>query len=137
MTAHARLAASPADVTASTKTLDAVVTSWERSLRARNRSPRTIRSYLDAAQLLLAFLSENCLPTTVAAILPEHLEMFIDDQLKRWRPATAANRYPSNSSLAGSFHKARLSSHRSLGCVHRGFRSSLCPFLATKTSGSF
>jgi site-specific recombinase XerC len=101
MSTRASSASSPADVTGGTKTLDAIITSWERSLRARNRSPRTIRSYLDSARLLLAFLSENCLPTTVGAILPEHLEMFIDDQLKRWRPATAANRYRSLQQLFG------------------------------------
>ena len=33
------------------------------------------------------------MPTDVAAISREHVEAFITDQLGRWRPATAANRY--------------------------------------------
>ena len=90
-----RSADSLAGVKGGPTSLDDAIAYWERSLRARNRSPRTIRSYLDAARLLLAFLDENVLPTAVGAVLPEHLEMFIDDQLKRWRPATAANRYRS------------------------------------------
>jgi integrase len=33
------------------------------------------------------------MPTNVAVISREHVEAFITDQLARWRPATAANRY--------------------------------------------
>jgi hypothetical protein len=33
------------------------------------------------------------MPTDVAVISREHVEAFITDQLARWRPATAANRY--------------------------------------------
>ena len=74
-------------------TLDVAISSWERALRARNRSPRTIRSYVDTARLLESFLHQHHMPIEVAAITSEHLEPLIDDQLRRWRPATAAVRY--------------------------------------------
>lgn len=75
--------------------LGEVIPLWEASLRARNRSPRTVRSYVDTARLLLAFLSMNRLPTTVGDITREHMELFIADQLDRWTPGTAAVRFRS------------------------------------------
>jgi site-specific recombinase XerD len=77
------------------RTVGAVIPSWVRSLRARNRSPKTIRSYADTAWLLDAFLTERAMPTEVTELAREHLEIFLDDQLTRWRPATAAVRYRS------------------------------------------
>ncbi|MGA2521028.1 MAG: tyrosine-type recombinase/integrase [Acidimicrobiales bacterium] len=68
---------------------------WEASLQARNRSPKTIRSYGDTARLLAAFLASRTLPTTVGAVTREHVELFIADQLCRWAPGTAAVRYRS------------------------------------------
>jgi site-specific recombinase XerD len=68
---------------------------WERSLRARNRSPKTIRSYLDTARLFSDYLTRNDLPTDITEVTASHIEEFIDDQLQRWRPATAALRYRS------------------------------------------
>ncbi len=73
--------------------LTRLVTSFERSLRARNRSPKTIRSYVQSAHLLGAFLAERGMPTAVDAIRREHVEAFIEDQLARWTPSTAASRY--------------------------------------------
>lgn len=75
--------------------LGAVIPLWESTLRARNRSPRTIRSYGDTARLLVDFLRVNDLPTSASAISREHMELFIADQLKRWKPGTAALRYRS------------------------------------------
>ncbi|HEX2041398.1 MAG TPA: tyrosine-type recombinase/integrase [Acidimicrobiales bacterium] len=70
-----------------------LIPSFERSLRARNRSPRTIRSYVESARLLAAFLAEQGMPTTVEGVRREHVEAFIEDQLARWTPSTAASRY--------------------------------------------
>src|SRR5579862_6258334 len=75
--------------------LSAVIPLWEASLRARNRSPKTIRSYGDTARLLASFLAANGLPTVVNAIRREHLELFVSDQLTHWAPGTAALRYRS------------------------------------------
>ena len=76
-------------------TLETAISGWERALRARNRSPKTIRSYVDSARLLETFLRDHQLPTAVRAITAEHLELLIDDQLRRFRPTTAAVRYRS------------------------------------------
>ncbi|MEX0625771.1 MAG: tyrosine-type recombinase/integrase [Chloroflexota bacterium] len=69
------------------------MTSFARNLRAANLSPATQRTYLASLDRLSAFLEGQGMPTDVASIRREHLEAFIEDQLARWRPATAANRY--------------------------------------------
>jgi len=68
---------------------------FARHLRAGNRSPATITSYLAAARHLDAYLAEYGMPRDVANLRREHIEAFIEDQLGRLRPASAANRYRS------------------------------------------
>jgi site-specific recombinase XerD len=77
------------------ESLEAIIPIWEASLRARNRSPKTIQSYGDTARLLVDYLGSRGHPTHVANVRREHIELFIADQLARWRPATAALRYRS------------------------------------------
>lgn len=69
--------------------------SFGRHLRAANKSPTTIKSYTEAVRQLDAFLEARGMPRAVAHIRREHLETFIEDQLARLRPASAANRYRS------------------------------------------
>jgi len=64
-------------------------------LRSMNRSSNTIRGYVEAVEKLDAFLAANGMPRAVANIRREHIEAFIEDQLARLRPASAANRYRS------------------------------------------
>ncbi|MGH9226877.1 MAG: tyrosine-type recombinase/integrase [Acidimicrobiales bacterium] len=71
----------------------ALLPSFERSLKARNRSPKTIRGYVESARLLSAFLADHGMPQAVGAIHREHVEAFIAHQLERWTPSTAATRY--------------------------------------------
>jgi site-specific recombinase XerD len=73
--------------------LAANVTSFARHLRAANLSPATQRTYLASLERMAEFLEAHGMPTDVAAIKRDHLEAFIEDQLARWKPATAANRY--------------------------------------------
>ncbi|MGH7698686.1 MAG: tyrosine-type recombinase/integrase [Acidimicrobiales bacterium] len=73
--------------------LATLLTSFERSLRARNRSPKTIRSYVDSAEHLIEYLRGAGMPTQADRITREHIEAFIADQLSRWRPKTAHVRY--------------------------------------------
>ncbi|MDQ6797804.1 MAG: tyrosine-type recombinase/integrase [Actinomycetota bacterium] len=73
--------------------IDRLIESFELSLHSGNRSPKTIRGYLDSAHLLAAFLTERGMPTRVDAIRREHVETFTADQLERWTPSTAATRY--------------------------------------------
>jgi len=75
--------------------LDAVIPSWTRHLRAANLAPRTIQSYGEAATRLVGFLTERGMPVDVASIRREHVETYIEDLLAHWSPATAAVRYRS------------------------------------------
>jgi site-specific recombinase XerD len=67
--------------------------SWQRHLRAANLSPRTITAYLSTGENLVRFLRAAGMPTAASSIGREHLETFIEGQLARFRPSTAATRY--------------------------------------------
>lgn len=70
---------------------DGVLRGFSRSLRARNRSPRTIQSYLEAANLLVAHVGDADLDSLTRS----DIESFIEDQLRRHSPSTAAVRFRS------------------------------------------
>jgi site-specific recombinase XerD len=65
------------------------------SLRARNKSPRTVESYLLAAEQLAAFLDTHDHPTALCDIRRRHVEEFMAVTLETRAPATAAHRYAS------------------------------------------
>ena len=69
--------------------------SFARHLRAGNKAPATIKGYLSAVELLDRFLAAAGMPRAVADIRREHIESFVEDQLARLTPASAANRYRS------------------------------------------
>jgi site-specific recombinase XerD len=69
------------------------VPAWIRSLRAENKSPKTIETYGEGARLFLAFLARQHMPTEASEITREHVDSFIADLLARFKPATASNRY--------------------------------------------
>lgn len=73
--------------------LSVLTPSWERSLRAQNKSPRTIVAYLEGVRLLASYLRKQGMPTSVAHLRREHVESFIADQVARWRPSTARTRF--------------------------------------------
>jgi site-specific recombinase XerD len=75
--------------------IGALLPSWELSLRARNRAPRTIYSYVESVRLLENFLLEAGMSTDVARLSRESIETFMEDQLARWTPATASVRFKS------------------------------------------
>lgn len=91
------MAKAPAGVSEDTAPADVLpnLASFGRHLRAANKSPMTIKSYTEAIRQLDAFLEARGMPRAVANIRREHLETFIEDQLARLRPASAANRYRS------------------------------------------
>ncbi len=72
-----------------------LIPSWERSLRAANKAPRTRQGYAEAARRLNAFLEANGMPTEVAKLRREHVEHFIDHLVQAYKPATASNRFRS------------------------------------------
>jgi site-specific recombinase XerD len=65
--------------------------SFERHLRAENKSARTVETYLDAVTQLAAFLALR--GVDLAGARREDIEAFLAGLLARWKPATAANRY--------------------------------------------
>jgi site-specific recombinase XerD len=73
--------------------LRVLIPDFERSLRARNLSRRTVGIYGDGARLFVAFLLESGMPTEAPRITRDHVETFIERQLADHKPATACQRY--------------------------------------------
>lgn len=73
--------------------ISTLLPSFQRSMRAGNRSPKTVKTYSEAVGQLGAFLAERGMPTDAAKVRREHVEAFVEDLLERWKPATANNRY--------------------------------------------
>jgi site-specific recombinase XerD len=69
------------------------VRSWVRSLWARNLSPKTVKTYREAAEGLGAYLARTDGPRDLGAILREHVEGFIVHLLDTSTDSTANNRY--------------------------------------------
>jgi hypothetical protein len=74
-------------------TIDVLRPSFQRSLLAQNKSPKTVKTYLEALDLFQRFLVVHGMPLAVSSIRREHAESFIADLLAHWRPNTANNRY--------------------------------------------
>jgi site-specific recombinase XerD len=70
-----------------------LIASFERHLRATNRSPRTIEKYGMAARQLGRYLATEGLPTDVAEIRRRDVEAYIAHLLERYKPGTALTRY--------------------------------------------
>jgi site-specific recombinase XerD len=75
--------------------IPALLPSWQRSLRAARRSPRTVQSYTEAAEQLADFLVRQGMPTAVESIRREHIEAFIEDLDTRFKPTTVGVRFRS------------------------------------------
>jgi integrase/recombinase XerC len=67
--------------------------SFRRTLEAENKSPRTIEAYTDAVRLLATYCQAHGKPLLARELKRQHIQGFIADQLARWKPATAHNRY--------------------------------------------
>jgi site-specific recombinase XerD len=74
-------------------TVQVLISSWERSLRAGNKAPKTIRVYGDSARQFEVFAREKFGITAVDRITRETVKSFIADQLTRHKPTTASIRY--------------------------------------------
>ncbi len=76
--------------------LAALLPDWRRCLRASNKAPLTIDSYLAAGRGLLTFLHGAGMPTAVENINREHLESYmVGMQGRGLAPATVAKHYRS------------------------------------------
>src|SRR5688500_3740599 len=82
---------SAADDTA-TADLEANARLFARHLRAGNRSPMTVKSYMEAVRPLDDFLDLRVMLRAVSKIQREDVEAFIEDQMALLKPASAANR---------------------------------------------
>lgn len=67
--------------------------SFRRTLLAENKSARTVQTYGEALRIFGQFLIDRGMPTSPAGIHREHIEEFITELLRRYKPATASNRY--------------------------------------------
>lgn len=63
------------------------------SLEAENLAAKTRRTYGEAVELFGRFLAVRGMPIDPGTIRREHVEAFVADQIARWRPNTARNRY--------------------------------------------
>ncbi len=86
---------------------------FEIALLARNRSPKTIKSYLEGLDLFRSFAVNAGFPTTVDRINRDHVETFLADQLAAGdrRPRRFAMAHCGSSS-SGAKRKARSQSRR-------------------------
>ncbi len=83
-----------AQVTArSISDIDALVPSWQLSLRAEHKSPATITAYGYATTQFSAFLRANGMPTDVTSIAREHVESFLLHVIDTRSASTAETRY--------------------------------------------
>lgn len=76
--------------------IDDAIASYRRNLRAENKSPNTIHTYLAALDAFNAYLKRTGMPTALSAIRREHLEAYIvalQEQGKR--PASVSLAYRS------------------------------------------
>ncbi len=78
-----------------------------RTLRAEDERERTVKSYTEAVRPFDDFLAARGHPLTVDAITRDGVRAFIADQLERWKPLTALNRYrASRHSSSGRWPRA-------------------------------
>ena len=75
--------------------LEDLLPSWARSLQARNRSPRTVQSYLESAEQLITYLRRAGMPTVATKLTREHVEAFLADLQGKVKPGSVAVRYRS------------------------------------------
>lgn len=71
-------------------TLSSLAPSFQRSLMAANKSPRTVKTYIAALNTLVAFLRANGTSEEMGQISRGHLEAFLVERSKRLRPASVS-----------------------------------------------
>lgn len=82
MTAHQAL-----DPDVAVDDLAVLLPDFRRHLRAINRAPATIDSYLQCGHALLDYLTANGMPTRVGAITRDHLEAYLEHRVESGRAA--------------------------------------------------
>jgi site-specific recombinase XerD len=73
--------------------LESLLPSWQLHMASRNLSPKTQRTYLDAARGLVRHLTAAGMPRHAAGLRREHVESYIAELLTRSAPANASTHY--------------------------------------------
>jgi site-specific recombinase XerD len=71
------------------------VPDFERAMKAAKKSPKTVGIYANAARRMIDFFLTNRLPIDAARVTREHVELFMLNQVEKWKPATTNQRYRS------------------------------------------
>jgi site-specific recombinase XerD len=87
--------AEPTTAAAELDDIRTLLPDWARHLKAKNRTPETIKSYLRCGHNLADWLLAQGMPTNVSAISREHLEAFLGAMLDRLSASTTAKHYRS------------------------------------------
>lgn len=72
---------------------DTLIRSFERHLRATNRSPRTVQKYGDGARQMARFFAKEAISDDIAVIRRRDVEAFISYLLENYTAGTALTRY--------------------------------------------
>ena len=70
--------------------LGTFIVSWQLSLEAAGKSPKTVRSYIDSMRALCAFLDAQGMPSDVDGVGAENLRAFLLSEERRTSPVSAA-----------------------------------------------
>jgi site-specific recombinase XerD len=73
--------------------LEELIDSWEISLRARDLSAKTIRSYLDTAKALCRFLGQRGMPSDSEGVHADHIRLFLIHERERTSAASAGTHF--------------------------------------------
>lgn len=76
-------------------TLTALLDDWRVHLRAKNRQPATIQSYLVVGRAFVDYLTAKGMPATASGVRREHIEHYLADLGDRVAPATTAKHFRS------------------------------------------
>jgi site-specific recombinase XerD len=74
-------------------TIADLLDSWELSLKAANKSPKTIKCYLESGRQFATFLAGTGMPVVVERIGREHIELWLVELAKIRKPTTVSVRY--------------------------------------------
>jgi site-specific recombinase XerD len=66
---------------------------WQRHLRALNRAPSTLTSYLMVGRAFVAYLSAQGMPTRAASVRREHIEHYLAELGEKGSASNAAKHY--------------------------------------------
>lgn len=68
---------SKASSVSTSPTVDVLRPSFQRTLLAQNKSPKTVKAYLEALRMFQVLLVEQGMPQSVTSVRREHVESFI------------------------------------------------------------